>query len=189
MSTLKKLTRVHVDGIYRLHALGHQPVAIAELLAEGIVTDDGAELYPVKVTEGAVRHHLTEAGGEEAVRQWRLRLYGDVYASPLAYAGERMRQLQRVFDDVRGELDRLDQDGNGRRSLRRELVTILDKASALMAQIDPDMTITRIADGTRATVSGKADQAVLERVARKLRAAIGAGVIDITPHANSGGSR
>lgn len=179
MSKLLKLTRQHVDGIYRLHALGHQAVAITELLAEGIVTDDGAELCPVKVGESAVRHHLSTDGGEEAVREWRLRLYGDVYASPLAYAGERMRQLQRIFDDARGELDRLDQDGNGRPSLRREVVTILDKASALMAQIDPDMTITRIADGTRATISGKVDSATLDRIATKLRAAIGAGVIDL----------
>lgn len=50
------------------------------------MADDGAALCPVKVGEGAVRHHLNADGGEEAVQEWRLRLYGDVYASPLAYA-------------------------------------------------------------------------------------------------------
>lgn len=194
MSNLVKLTPQHVNEIYRLSALGNKPTAIAKLLAAGIVADDGAELVAVDLTESSVRHHLRAAGGVEAVRQWRVELYGDVYRSPLAYAGERLRRLSRLYEDAKAQLeeaaapasdpsltDALRKAATTQRSvLRKEMAAIIAAAGDLMKQVDPDFTITRTGSGNaRATLSGKADDATLQRIAHKLRAAVGAGVIDL----------
>jgi len=183
------LTPAHLRALAVLAALGHPHTEISRRLAAGVRTPRLGQLSPISFSAEAVGRRLRECDETRAlVREARHSLFSDVYDSPLAYAGHRMRSLERVLEELGSQLRETqaaqeEQEGGPakaratlraeRREIGAQIRDTLRDAGRLVRDCDPEGEVTRTipARGASGGVVGAPGGTVTLRARGRLTAA------------------
>jgi hypothetical protein len=156
-----KLSLVQFDVVCELFARGFSPKAIRAKMREGARINH-VDVTPVTLTVSAIRQRLAGTDGRKLVHAHRLRLFGDVYAQPLAYAGERLRVIAGLVSSAQTDLAAARKPIE-RARIRAEVRAHVVAAETIAKGAAVDATITRESDGASTiTASGSLDSLAAE---------------------------
>lgn len=162
------LTDGHLEAIAYWYALGDGPTKIRERLEEGWRTPD-REVESVTVSVSAISGRLSTEDGQRRVAAWRRRLYGQI-DSPLAFAGERLRRLDRLWNSALSDLNAATSPREASMA-RSDALKVLEAAQRLAEASKVELVLTGVA-GDRGTgaatarLSGESLDALAEELAR-----------------------
>lgn len=128
MAELLKLTTDHLQAIARLHVRGLDSGEIRDRLAEGVGDGHGGRLPPVEISGSGIRYHLREGAEVPAmVDALREEQWGQVRSSRIAWAGWRVRELEKLYEGAAAEAQAA--EGKAKERWVRLALRALDQAA------------------------------------------------------------